>query len=381
MSCADCSPPHNCEPCSMELTIKDLKKENAELKAGLVSGDLNFCSGEGIKMFHKLKAEVEKLKEEKIIAVSACEANIEIIDKWEADDENLTKVMSMVSKELGDDEEPWVAVDDIYDIVKKLKKENEKLNFQVDALDKQATDFCLQKGKLKEEVKTLKEENETITEQNQDYIAANHKLEKELKEWEGDSVVMNKAGVMLYEETKKEVEKLKEIAKKNYQQQIVRTLMTKAPWDEVEEIDKLKEENDKLLLKETKTHNENVSLKSENEEFKKVVKSNQSIREEYEKEMREIKIAMGCDGPLSWDIKDILKWIDRAKCYTGGPSQADADYEKLVDNSNNDNLVFGDIIHENEMEIKRLTKTLQLAEDKIKDFKESEVWEEFKRSC
>ena len=41
-----------------------LKKENAELKAGLVSGDLNLCSAEGIDMFHKLKAENEKLKEE-----------------------------------------------------------------------------------------------------------------------------------------------------------------------------------------------------------------------------------------------------------------------------------------------------------------------------
>ena len=123
------------------------------------------------------------------------------------------------------------------------------------------------------------------------------------------------------------------------------------------------------------------------------MENQQSIRDEYEKEMREIKIAMGCDGPLSWDIKDILKWIDRAKCYTGGPSQADADYEKLVDNSNNDNLVFGDIIYEHEeeikrlteahlemkvkqlsqkKEIKRLTKTLQLAEDKIKDFKDED---------
>ena len=31
MSCADCSPPHNCEPCSMELTIKELKEENDKL--------------------------------------------------------------------------------------------------------------------------------------------------------------------------------------------------------------------------------------------------------------------------------------------------------------------------------------------------------------
>lgn len=131
-------------------------------------------------------------------------------------------------------------------------------------------------------------------------------------------------------------------------------------------------------------------LKEENKTLKDVMENQQSIREEYEKEMREIKIAMGCDGPLSWDIKDILKWIDRAKCYTGGPSQA---YERLVDKNNNDNLNFGDILFEREeeikrlteahlemkvkqlsqkKEIKRLTKTLQLAEDKIKDLKDED---------
>ena len=45
-----------------------LKKENAELKSGLVSGDLNLCSGEGIEMFHKLKADIEKLKSKDKIA-------------------------------------------------------------------------------------------------------------------------------------------------------------------------------------------------------------------------------------------------------------------------------------------------------------------------
>ena len=51
-------------------------------------------------------------------------------------------------------------------------------------------------------------------------------------------------------------------------------------------------------------------LKEENATLKEVQKTNQKIREEYEKEIHSIKIAMGCDGPLSWDIKDILKWIE-----------------------------------------------------------------------
>ena len=59
----------------------------------------------------KLGEKNEKLKEEN--------------DNWEADDNNLTKVMSMVSHELGDEEEPWVSVDDIYDIVKKLKEKKD----------------------------------------------------------------------------------------------------------------------------------------------------------------------------------------------------------------------------------------------------------------
>ena len=39
---------------------------------------------------------------------------------------------------------------------KEHKIEIKKLTFQVDALDEQATDFCLQKGKLKEDVKYWK---------------------------------------------------------------------------------------------------------------------------------------------------------------------------------------------------------------------------------
>ena len=112
----------------------------------------------------KLKEENEKLKEEKIIAVAACDANIEIIDKWEADDESLTKVMSMVSKELGE-EGLWTSVDDIYDIVKKLKEEIEELNSTILARDEELGD--IEKNVFTgydEDIKKLKGEIEELKE-------------------------------------------------------------------------------------------------------------------------------------------------------------------------------------------------------------------------
>ena len=45
----------------------------------------------------------------------------------------------------------------------------------------------------------------------------------------------------------------------------------------------------------------------------KVYPDRQTLKEENKKlkeEIHSIKIAMGCDGPLSWDITDILKWIE-----------------------------------------------------------------------
>ena len=63
-----------------------------------------------IKDYEKIQEENKQLKEEN--------------DNCEADDDNLTKVMSRVSNELCDEEEPHqFGVDDIYDIVRKLKQE------------------------------------------------------------------------------------------------------------------------------------------------------------------------------------------------------------------------------------------------------------------
>jgi len=99
-------------------------------------------------------------------------------------------------------------------------------------------------------------------------------------------------------------------------------------------------------------------LKVENATLKEVQKMNQKIREEYEKEMRDIKIAMGCEGPLSWDITDILRWIEMSEDQLEGArnaaDEANADYERLVDKNNNDNLNFGDILSERDAEIAKL---------------------------
>ena len=99
-------------------------------------------------------------------------------------------------------------------------------------------------------------------------------------------------------------------------------------------------------------------LKEENATLKEVQEMNQKIREEYEKEMRDIKIAMGCEGPLSWDITDILNWIEmkeeQLEATHNCSQQANADYERLVDKNNNDNLNFGDILSERDAEIAKL---------------------------
>lgn len=67
-----------------------LKKENAELKAGLVSGDLNLCSGEGIEMFHKLK------KKNKDLADFA-EASVRGFDTLKKENEKLKEEIGELS--------------------------------------------------------------------------------------------------------------------------------------------------------------------------------------------------------------------------------------------------------------------------------------------
>ena len=444
MSCADCSPPHNCEPCSMELTIKELKEENDKLLLKETK-----THNENVS----LKSEIEKLEKAHARLTTHFARNAELEEQvkelqttihnikkfWlDEDDENFSvagavQAMEDSSKDL-DNAEGQNEID--REEIVKLKKDNEELkNRWRPPLG--ATNFGEVLGEKYDEIKKLKEE---------------------LKEWEGDGEaeldkMFDESCWRYNEDTGKKMtmlESLKDVWSHFQEQLETERKIIKLGWDAgfrqqndcainefqgspirmFEEalltIKKLKEKNEcldkavryehsscydgRMMLVKTlwgegeeykdkidanfETINKKIAyLKEENKTLKDVMENQQSIRDEYEKEMREIKIAMGCDGPLSWDIKDILKWIDRAKCYTGGPSQADADYEKLVDNSNNDNLVFGDIIYEHEeeikrlteahlemkvkqlsqkKEIKRLTKTLQLAEDKIKDFKDED---------
>jgi len=323
---------HN-ENVELKSKIEELKEEfEKEVKKGLVES----MSVETFKEIKKLREKLEEKEKEVSLINSEEMKNEEEIAKLKEENATLQSGNNQQGK-----------------IQRQLEQQVEELqttihNIKKIWLDKDDENFdCI------DSVVMAMEDNI------KDRIIAEEKveiLEKELKEWSGDGVVMNKAGVMLYEDTRKEVKTLQ--ADKVYMEKQFNELKANS----------IKCFDDLL----DNTNREIAGLKKENEELKKVVKSNRDLFDASEKEMREIKIAMGCDGPLSWDIKDILKWIDRAKCYTGGPSQADADYEKLVDKNNNDNLNFGDILFEREEEIKRLTKTLQLAEDKIKDLEESE---------
>ena len=250
----------------------------------------------------ELKSKIEELKEEN--------------EKWEADDESLTKVMSMVSKELGDDEEPWEAVDDIYDIVKKLKKDNEK---------------------LKKDLKTFKD------------------------------AVVEALGGPEFNGPYKDCIRLRDI-----------TCEIAALKGDGEHHDP--ETGEIIGLKEF------GHLKKENEELKKVVKSNRDLFDASEKDILRIKGALTCDDPDDWTIDKVCESIDKENennkkiaylerqllSTQNSLGSTSAEYEKLVDKNNNDNLVFGDILFEREEEIKRLTKTLQLAEDKIKDLNDDD---------
>jgi len=323
---------HN-ENVELKSKIEELKEEfEKEVKKGLVES----MSVETFKEIKKLREKLEEKEKEVSLINSEEMKNEEEIAKLKEENATLQSGNNQQGKIQRQLEEEVKELQTTIHNIKKIWLDKDDENF--DCID---SVVMAMEDNIKDRI--IAEEKVEI-------------LEKELKEWSGDGVVMNKAGVMLFEDTRKEVKTLQ--ADKVYMEKQFNELKANS----------IKCFDDLL----DNTNREIAGLKKENEELKKVVKSNRDLFDASEKEMREIKIAMGCDGPLSWDIKDILKWIDRAKCYTGGPSQADADYEKLVDKNNNDNLNFGDILFEREEEIKRLTKTLQLAEDKIKDLEESE---------
>jgi len=142
--------------------------------------------------------------------------------------------------------------------IKELQEENKKLNFQVDALDKQATDFCLQNGKLKEENKKLEEESLEMEYCNGVCCERSPKHGRSWwKSYGFRSSCKCAYTIMRQEENKKleeEIKKLKEVITKNYQKQINMTLMGVEPATEKEQdkkLTKFKEEVKEIIQTET----------------------------------------------------------------------------------------------------------------------------------
>ena len=127
-------------------TIHDLEKENEELKDSLSTA---------IGEIEELKEEVEERTTYSVLPEEG---------KFMDENEKLKKEIDELNEKItclesdSHNEVSQAEFDELKEENEKLKAENEKLNFQVDALDKQATDFCLQKGKLKEENEELKKE-------------------------------------------------------------------------------------------------------------------------------------------------------------------------------------------------------------------------------
>jgi uncharacterized protein YoxC len=94
----------------------------------------------------------------------------------------------------------WGHGDKIVKRIKDLKEENKKLNFQVDALDKQATEFCLKNGDLKEDNKRLDETLEDtlaslnfFQEQCSELKNERKELKHKMEELKGDSEKLDDA--------------------------------------------------------------------------------------------------------------------------------------------------------------------------------------------
>tara|TARA_R110000824_G_scaffold88181_3_gene216824 strand:+ start:333 stop:1085 length:753 start_codon:yes stop_codon:yes gene_type:complete len=132
--------------------------------------------------------------------------------------------------------------------IEKLKEENVKLNFQVDAIDEQATHFCLLKGKLNEENKELKEENVKLT----CWLATAHE--------NADANIHNESAGLIIQENDKlreEIDELKEALEisEYYQSGVLERICKLMPendsaadiiGDVCDYIEKLKEECDDL---------------------------------------------------------------------------------------------------------------------------------------
>jgi FtsZ-binding cell division protein ZapB len=151
-----------------------------------------------------------------------------------------------------------------------------------------------------------------------------------------------------FEELKEDNEELKESHKLLINQLVKHKIIKAEEWEE------LMETGDISSLKKYE------DLKEENAMLKDGLMNALSIRDEYEKEMCDIKIAMGCDGPLSWDIKDILRWImGTQEKLESAQNAADAFYWLVDKNRGSDNLNFGERAAEEIAKLKEENETLK----------------------
>ena len=205
--------------------LKELKEENKKLKEK---------KDKFKELFIKEKRNSKKLKEEKIIAVNACEANIEIIEGMEEEMDRMKGLLLEDTREKLEKD------------IEKLEKENKKLKDEFDGW-KAAYDDDIREARA-EGIDELKEQIEGIPalleEERYKERACNE------RDWEDKEEEMR--------------------------------------FDLENDIEKLKKENNKLLLKETQTNNENVSIKSEVEELKKILKASFKTDKE-NKELKEYK--------------------------------------------------------------------------------------------
>ena len=175
---------------------------------------------------------------------------------------------------------------EIDNATKKLKKENKKLKEKIICLESDACNEVSQaqyddmEEDFKEEIKKLKEENKKLAElhniattlANSDNEYLQEKIKK-LEQWKEESmdmreelkVIHDKLGNIVFDAEGWEKDIINKLAPKIIEKKDkFKELFMK----EKKELKKLKEENNKLLLKETQTNNENVSIKSEIEKLK-----------------------------------------------------------------------------------------------------------------
>ena len=256
--------------------------------------------------------------------------------------------------------------------VKKLKEDKEKLEKKAVAwenISKRQNAEAVKLEKDKERKEFLERHNITAADFEQlvkesDDCDLPSCEEDEVKAEDCCCVVMNKAGVMLYEETRKENEELKkelkEVKKENenisvgWSQDRIREGEAISHINDIEkELKELKKESEEMydILGTFTTNNPRGDYPTTQV---KNLKKEQKVWKGELKEIREKWVNSRDYGEKL--AKELKKQKTAALCARSAAEQSNADYEKLVDKNNNDNLNFSDILNEREGEIAKLTK-------------------------